>query len=246
MLTIRSIPSRFIIGLLGMACAAASAASTLVYSTNFSGPDYVAPGVTANGSGGIPTSVSGGPYAGSNGKSWSGDFLRGDDPGTGGVATLSLGNLSAHTGVRVDMLIGFLNSWDGAEGNDFLDLYIDGALAIHMTSNNASGSTASYGGGTVLVSGAQIDGSGTALDILVDMATAPALTFAHTGSTLLLQLQSSGSGWQGWPDEGWGLDDFSVTLTGTADSGNVPEPATLALLGLGLAGLAGLRKRRAA
>ncbi len=56
-----------------------------------------------------------------------------------------------------------------------------------------------------------------------------------------------------WKSQTIGRDDFSTVYfsaklisTGIVVDNNLPEPGSLALIGLGLAGLAGLRKRRAA
>ncbi len=218
------------------------AQATLVYSNNFDGPAYTAPGVSASGpSGGFTGSVTGGPYTGSNGKSWSGSYF-----GSGDSSTLTLSNLPGHTQLSIDMMLGFLNSWDSRNGTvtpDNLEVWIDGTLVLDMTTDNASGSVVDFDGGTLVVDNGQIDGSTFYSDDLVDMATAPALTLAHSASTLTLQIAPSGSGWQGWPDEGWGIDDLRIHVTGGGGA-SVPEPAGPALFGLGLVGM-GLARRRA-
>lgn len=219
---------------------AGNAGATVIYSNNFDASPYIAAGVSATLSGGFLGTVIGGPYNGSNGKSWSGSYFNSN----GTSAILSLSNLPSHTNVSIDLLLGFLNSWDSRNGSvspDNLDIWIDGTLSLNMTTNNASGSIVDFDGGTELVDKGQIDGYSFYSDDLVDMATAPALTFAHTASTLTVNITPSGRGWQGWVDEGWGMDALSVSLSGTNP---VPEPATMLLFGTGIAGLAGTRLRR--
>jgi hypothetical protein len=74
----------------------------------------------------------------------------------------------------------------------------------------------------------------------------------RTGLSFLisgLSIADGASFWIRWADsdlapgaeDGLAVDDFSLTARGTT---SVPEPGTLALLGLGLAGLAALRRRK--
>jgi hypothetical protein len=64
-----------------------------------------------------------------------------------------------------------------------------------------------------------------------------------------LSIANGASFWIRWSDsdlapgsdDGLAIDDFSLTASGTT---SVPEPGTLALLGLGLAGLAATRRRK--
>lgn len=115
-----------------------------------------------------------------------------------------------------------------------------------MTYNNALGTVKDTDGGTVVHEYVQANGNGYYSDTLVDMSTAGFLTFAHTGSTLDLQIRVTGAGWQGGSDEGFGLDSVVLTYNGVRPTApGIPEPSTWTLLigGFGLAGAA-LRRRR--
>jgi hypothetical protein len=178
------------------------------------------------------------------GKSWSNNYFYNASTGNPAtMSTLTLSNLGAHTHVSIDMMLGFLNSWDSSNGSpapDYLDIYIDGNLAYKLTTVTAGGNVNDHGGGTQVVDNGQIDGSQFYSDDLVDMSTASFLSFAHTSSTLTLSFQASGAGWQGGTDEFWGVDSLSISTRGGGNP--VPEPATWALVMI--AGLAAAATRR--
>jgi hypothetical protein len=228
--------------------AAAPASAALVYANNFDSAATLGAGVTATGltNGSLGTAT--GSYGGSGGKSWASNFFFNASTGNPATAsTLTLSNLGAHSHVSIDMMLGFLNSWDSSNGSvapDYLDIYIDGNLAYKLTTIIASGSVNDHGGGTLVVDNGQIDGSQFFADDLVDMGTASFLTFAHTASTLTLTFQASGAGWQGGVDENWGVDSLSINTRG---GGTVPEPGTWGLVAIaGLAAAAARRRRIAA
>lgn len=221
----------------------AGAATLTAASLDFDSGFYAADGVFGS-FGFYQPGTALGTYNGSNGKTWSGNIATRQDTGP---VYLTLSNLPTHTSVSVDFLLGFLNSWDSTNGSpspDYLNISIDGVLVKSLTTAIASGSISDYGGGTLLVDNGQIDSSQFYSDDLVDMATAGFLTFAHTASTLEIMWQAAGNGYQSYWDEYWGIDSIIVKLT--VPDGNVPEPGTLALAGLGISGLMALRRRKQA
>ena len=226
-----------------IALAAPAQADTLTaYYNDFDTLPSVAPGVVAGLSG--PAIMTTFPSANSYG-AWDGKRLF--NIGTS-ATVFTLANLPTHTGLSASFILGFLGSWDSLDGDaglapDYLDIFIDGQHAAQLTYNNVSGTVKQIAGGTVL---AEYDPSFAGPSFpqsVVDMSTAPFLTFAHSASTFTLAIQAGGAGYSGGSDEEWAIDALKVDLTGVSSA--APEPADWALMisGFGLAGAA-LRRRR--
>jgi hypothetical protein len=238
-------------GVAATALLAGPANAVTLYSNDFDAAETYHTGVTGGFSGVTTLSTA---LAGAwNADGWSGAHINNRSQGNpAGFTTLTLNNLATHSTVTASFLIGLLDSWDSNDGAGFspdeLEIWIDGAQVATMTTNTALGGTELLAGGTKLYEDVQIDAaSGYYSDVLVDMASAGALTFAHTASSLTIGIRASGAGWQGLGDEGWGIDKVQLTYDGVRapPTGGIPEPATWALMigGFGMAG-ATLRRRR--
>lgn len=229
-----------------VAALATSAQAVTLYQNNFDGNEAWHTGV-AGGFALFPTEAA--SVGAWNAQGWAGNY--GAYRSTGGVfGGLYLSNLASHTTISASFILGFLESWDSYNGGccspDNLEIWIDGTQAATLTYDNALGNVKDTDGGTVIHQYVQANGNGFYSDTLVDMSTAGFLTFAHTASTLSLEIRGAGAGWQGGSDEGIGLDNVMLTYDGVR-GGAVPEPSTWAMMiaGFGLAG-ATLRRRRTA
>lgn len=231
------------LGAVALLASAWPAQAATVYSTNFTDPPTIAAGVvvTPFTNGGLEVATAGAW----NAAGWSGNYFANRSGGNpAAMSVLTLSNLAPHSMIDVSFVLGFLESWDSTNGTitpDFLDIFIDGLPVLTgLTANNASGSFEIYGGGTELFDGVQANSNNFFSDTLVDMSSAGALSFAHSSSTLTFGIRAYGGGWQGAADEGWGIDQLSITFDSV-----VPEPATwgMMIVGFGLVG-AMLRRRR--
>jgi hypothetical protein len=206
----------------------AAALNQIVYHNDFDGGLLTAAGVTAAQNGGVsvPTIA---PF-----NATYGNIARADDNTVG--IELILNNLPAHTGVNLDFVLAFLDSWDSTDPGccspDELQLLIDGVPVASYTYNNALGITTDIDSGTVLHQYVQFDANLGYSDTVVDMASDPGLIFPHTASTLSVKWIAAGAGWQGGSDEAYAIDNVWVELEGVA----IPEPATWLVVVLGAVG----------
>ena len=181
-------------------------------------------------------------------------FLATSANGSGnGTNTLTLTGLPSHSSVTVGFDLYIIQSWDGngpqGGGVDGWGLTENGNSLLNTTFANFTGgntqdfvSQANPNGGPAAPRTGQFDSNhlGYGTGDFGDATYRFLYTFNDPSSTLALAFTSFQN--QGPGDEGWGLDNVTVSVTPTATDAT-PEPGSVALLtGLGAAGFA-LRRR---
>jgi len=220
------------------------------YFNNFDSSAVTAPGVIGTiGGGGSAQGVQGyGGLGGGPSGSFGGSFWRNSTTGFPPPATVvTLSNLPSHTSVSVQALLAIIDSWDGpgaSPGPDSFWIELDGVTRFSEFFGNQSGGLGqTYNTGVLGTPQRQQRGFNTSwLDAAYDLgANAGLQNIAHSSSTLTLRFFANGPGWQGGNDESWAMDNLRITLNSAGAT--VPEPASLLLMGPGLA-LLGFLKRR--
>lgn len=224
----------------------AIAAPVTVFSTDFNGvlPAEISPGTATL------TGVQGFAGYGPSGNQFGGNFLR---SATGNTVTLNLTGLPTHDTISLAFLFAAIDSLDGTgtfPSGDFFKIVFDGNTLFSESFANATPTQIqSYvpPPGVELARHVDLGFSGpgsyytdSAYNFGADSRFS---NFAHTGSTATIEFFIFGPGNQDLSDESWAMDNLSVSVT-TKNTTDVPEPGSLALLGLGLAGLATIRRKR--
>lgn len=233
--------------LLTASITAANAAPTVVFQTNFDGvlPAEMSPG-TATVSG-----VQGYAGLGPVGNQFGGNFLRSE---TGNTVTLQLNGLPAHNTISLEFLFAAIDSLDGTgtfPSGDFFRIVFDGSTLFSESFANALPSQIqSYvpPPGVELARHLDLGFSGPGsffTDSAYNLGADPLFAnFAHSASSATIQFFIFGPGNQSLGDESWAMDNLRVSVITNGNGNAVPEPGSLALLGLGLSSLALLRRRK--
>ena len=163
------------------------------------------------------------------------------------AVSLSLNNLAAHNSATISFDLYVIQSWDGTSsdyGPDTWQLSVDnGPVLLNTTFSNTGddGHLQSYPGS--YSSSEEYPAYTGALEINTlgyefygDSVYSLSFTFKHPDSSLALNF--AGFGLQDISDESWGLDNMTVAVAGV----DIPEPATIGILSLGVLGL--VRKRK--
>ena len=230
---------------------AVTAAPTIVFQSDFNGalPGAISPGTA------LLTDVQGYAGLGPVGNQFSGNFLR---SATGNTVTFSLSGLPSHDTISLEFLFAAIDSLDGTgtfPAGDFFKIVFDGTTLFSESFANAVPSQIqSYVPPTGVELARRVDlgftpggGSSFYSDSAYNLGADPRFAnFAHTASTVKIEFFMFGEGNQSLDDESWAMDNLTVSVRTVADpgpGGDVPEPGSLALLGLGLSSLALLRRR---
>lgn len=215
-----------------------------VFYSDFDGtlPVEIAPGTATL------TGVQGYNGLGPAGNQFGGNFLR---SATGNTVTLSLTGLPTHDTISLEFLFAAIDSLDGTgtfPAGDFFKIVFDGVTLFSESFANATASQIqSYVPPVGVELARHIDlgfsgPGGFFTDSAYNLGADPRFAnFAHTGSTATIEFFIFGEGNQSLDDESWAMDNLRVSVTTRAA---VPEPASLALLGIGIAGLAIMRRRK--
>lgn len=162
-----------------------------------------------------------------------------------GSVNASANGLPAHTSLNISFLLAVIDSWDGdtdrggSSPPDIFNITVDGVSVFSRSFDNFDLGDQTASTANLLSSGSNL-GFSSWNDSAYDFTGVHALlNIPHTADSVDIRFFASGTGWQGGIDESFGLDKLLVSV----NTSDVPEPGSLALLGLGLS-VASLARRR--